>query len=249
MPETQQTNSMTWSSFGISDVGKIRKRNEDSMLVNQEGGLWIVADGMGGHAAGDVASRMIVDLLRAVDLAVPLDQCIDNIEDKLTDINQRLFAKSHETEKRKTIGSTVVGMLAYKEFCIFFWAGDSRLYRFRDGTLQRLTTDHSQVESYIKQGLISRREAASHPHGNMVLRAVGAAEKLYVEFDIQTMQPGDKYMLCSDGLTKHLEESDIQEIMQQDETAEEHCRELIGITLKRGAGDNVTAVVIDIHSH
>ncbi len=244
--ETQPANHTMWSSFGISDVGKIRQRNEDSMLVNQATGLWIVADGMGGHTAGDMASQMIIKSLNEIDLGAPLDRLIDSIEDELLGINQHLFEKSHETEKRKTIGSTIVGMLVHDEFCTFFWAGDSRLYRSRDSALQQLTTDHSQVESYIKQGLISRREAASHPHGNMVLRAVGAAEKLYVEFDIQTMQPRDRYMLCSDGLTKHLEDLDIQEIMAKGNT-EESCKELIDVTLERGAGDNVTVIVVDIH--
>jgi serine/threonine protein phosphatase PrpC len=108
-----------------------------------------------------------------------------------------------------------------------------------------MTTDHSQVEIYIDQGLISRQQAATHPHGNMITRAVGAAEDLYIDFDIQEMQSGDRYMLCSDGLTKHLEDIEFEEMLSEG-SVEEACKELTALTLERGAGDNVTTIVIDV---
>jgi serine/threonine protein phosphatase Stp1 len=239
------SNSLSWSSFGITDVGKVRKHNEDSLLDKPEIGLWVVADGMGGHAAGDVASQMIVSSLGKIHEGVTLDRYINDIEDRLLKVNERLIAKASESEKNITIGSTVVGMLAYGKFCTFFWAGDSRLYRLRKGSLRQLTTDHSQVEIYIEQGLISRQEAATHPHGNMITRAVGAAEDLFIDFDIQEMQSGDRYMLCSDGLTKHLEDSEFEEMLSEG-SVEESCKELTALTLERGAGDNVTTIVIDV---
>ena len=245
MVENKSSTSLSWSSFGITDVGKVRKHNEDSMLNKPEIGLWVVADGMGGHEAGDVASQMIVSSLGKIHEGITLDRYIDDIEDRILKVNERLIAKARESEKNVTIGSTVVGMLAYDELCTFFWAGDSRLYRLRDGSLGQMTTDHSQVEIYIDQGLISRQQAATHPHGNMITRAVGAAEDLYIDFDIQEMQPSDRYMLCSDGLTKHLEDIEFEEMLSEG-SVEEACKELTALTLERGAGDNVTTIVIDV---
>lgn len=245
MVENKSSNSLSWSSFGITDVGKVRKHNEDSMLDKPEIGLWVVADGMGGHEAGDVASQMIVSSLGKIHEGITLDRYIDDIEDRILKVNERLIAKARESEKNVTIGSTVVGMLAYNKLCTFFWAGDSRLYRLRDGSLRQLTTDHSQVEIYIEQGLISRQQAATHPHGNMITRAVGAAEDLLIDFDIQEMQSGDRYMLCSDGLTKHLEDIEFEEMLSEG-SVEEACKELTALTLERGAGDNVTTIVIDV---
>lgn len=245
MVENKSSNSLSWSSFGITDVGKVRKHNEDSMLDKPEIGLWVVADGMGGHEAGDVASQMIVSSLGKIHEGITLDRYIDDIEERILKVNECLITKARESEKNVTIGSTVVGMLAYDKFCTFFWAGDSRLYRLRDGSLRQLTTDHSQVEIYIEQGLINRQQAATHPHGNMITRAVGAAEDLFIDFDIQEMQSGDRYMLCSDGLTKHLEDIEFEEMLSEG-SVEEACKELTALTLERGAGDNVTTIVIDV---
>ncbi len=239
------SSKLSWSSFGMTDVGKARKHNEDSLLDRPEMGLWVVADGMGGHEGGEIASQMIVHELGKIDKDIALDQFIDHVEDKLIGVNKRLITKAKESEKRITIGSTVVGMIAYDKFCTFFWAGDSRLYRLRGGSLRQMMIDHSQVEAYIEQGLISREEAETHPHGNMVTRAVGAANDLYVDFDIQEMCSGDRYMLCSDGLTKHVGDLEFQEMLSKG-TVEECCKELIALTLERGAGDNVTTIVIDV---
>ena len=238
-------NALSWDSYGISNVGKVRKHNEDSMLERPEVGMWVVADGMGGHAAGDVASQMIVNSLNKVHEGLSLDRYIDDIEDKLISVNKKLIEKANESKKRTTIGSTVVIMVAYEKYCIYLWAGDSRLYRLRNGELRQMTTDHSQVEQYVEQGLISREEAAVHPHGNMITRAVGATQNFFLDMDIQEMQHGDRYLLCSDGLTKHIVDMEFQDMLKNGSN-EAVCKELIELTLSRGAGDNVTAIVIDI---
>ena len=243
--EQSKTETLSWHSHGITNVGKVRKHNEDSMLERPETGMWVVADGMGGHDAGDVASQMIVNSLKKVHEGISLDRYIDDIEDKLISVNKNLIDKANESTQRTTIGSTVAMMLAYDKYCVFFWAGDSRLYRLRNSELRQMTTDHSQVEQYVEQGLISREEAAVHPHGNMITRAVGATQEFFLDMDIQEMQKGDRYLLCSDGLTKHTEDYEFQELLVKG-TAEEICKEMIELTLTRGAGDNVTAIVIDI---
>ena len=236
---------LSWHSFAISDVGKVRKHNEDSILDRPEIGLWAVADGMGGHAKGDMASQMVVESLKKLHEGTNLVRYVDDIEDRILDVNRKLIEKAKESKKRVTIGSTVVIMLAYERYCIYIWAGDSRLYRLRKGELRQITTDHSQVELYVEQGLISREEALGHPHGNMITRAVGAMEDLYLDMDILEMESGDRYMLCSDGLTKHIPDMEIQEILRNG-NAEQTCRKLIDVTLSRGAGDNVSTVVVDI---
>ena len=241
----KKTKSLSWSSFGISDTGKVRKHNEDSMLERPEIGLWVVADGMGGHAAGDYASQMIVSTLKKVHEGIELNRMLNDIEDRLIDVNKRLIDKANQSGKRTTIGSTVVIMVAYQKYCIYIWAGDSRLYRLRNNEIRQMTTDHSQVELYVEKGLISREEAAVHPHGNMITRAVGATDELFLDMDIQEMQSKDRYMLCSDGLTKHITDFEIQDILGEG-TNKETCKTLIDLTLERGAGDNVTVIVVDI---
>jgi len=243
---TEISNAFSCTSYGITDVGKARKHNEDSMLDRSEIGLWVVADGMGGHDAGDVASQLIVSSLKKVHEGVTLNRYIDDIEDRLLKVNQQLIDKANESEKKATIGSTVVAMLAYDKYCVYLWAGDSRLYRLRDTEIRQITTDHSQVEQYVERGLISREEAAVHPHANMITRAVGATNDLFLDIDIQEMELNDRYLLCSDGLTKHIMDLELEEILHEEGDPEETCKVLIDLTLERGAGDNVTAIVIDI---
>ncbi len=242
----EKQSTLSWTSAGITHEGKVRDHNEDALLDRGEIGLWVVADGMGGHDAGDVASNMIVNDLKKIHEGLSLERYIDDLEDKLLAVNDKLQKKSKESAKISTIGSTVVLMLAYEGYCTFMWAGDSRLYRLRDNKLRQMTTDHSQVEIYIEQGLISREEAAVHPHGNMITRAVGASDQLYVDMDIQKMKSGDRYLLCSDGLDKHLPDRDIEDILTKQDPTEDTCNTLINLTLERGAGDNVTVIVVDI---
>jgi serine/threonine protein phosphatase PrpC len=244
-PNPDTNRRLTWTSFGISDVGKVRRHNEDSMLERPEIGLWAVADGMGGHSKGDVASQMIIDTLKKVHEGTSLIRYIDDIEDRIMSVNKKLIEKANETTKKTTIGSTVVILLAYEQYCVYIWAGDSRLYRLRNGELRQISTDHSQVELYIEQGLISREEAASHPHGNMITRAVGATQNLRLDMDIQKLARGDRYLLCSDGLTKHVSDVELEQFLPRG-TVQECCQQLIDTTLARGAGDNVTAIVVDI---
>ena len=237
--------SYSWNSYGKTDVGKARKHNEDSMLVRPEVGMWVVADGMGGHDAGDVASKMVVDSLGQIKKGASLESYIEDIEKTLINVNAKLIEIAKQGEKQTTVGSTVVVMLAYEKFCVFLWAGDSRLYRIRKNKLIQLTTDHSQVQQYVEQGLITKEEAETHPHSNMITRAVGATEKFVLDVDMQEIQHGDRYLLCSDGLTKHIPDIEFEKMLNNGEV-EKKCDELIELTLTRGAKDNVTAILIDI---
>ena len=245
-PKKSKANgALSWHSYGITNVGKIREYNEDSLLQRSEAGMWAVADGMGGHHAGDVASQMIVNTLDKVHKGQPLHRFIDDIENRLILVNEKLIKKADESYIPITIGSTVAIMVACGHFCVYLWAGDSRLYRQRDGELRQLTTDHSQVQHYIELGLINPAEASKHPHRNIITRAVGATKKFFLDMDIQEIRPSDRYLLCSDGLTKHVMDAEIEDILREGAT-EVICWELIELTLLRGASDNVTAIIIDI---
>ncbi len=235
-----------WTSSTISHVGKVRKHNEDSSLDRADVGLWVVADGMGGHASGDLASQLIVNTLAKVQRSDHLGEYIDRLEDALLSVNARLMAMSADT--KQTSGSTVVALLAFDRFCVCLWAGDSRIYRLRGKEFRQLTTDHSQVEAFIEQGLITREEAATHPAGNMVTRAVGASADLFVEMDVLELKHGDKYLLCSDGLDKHVADTEMAQILAKG-GPEAVAKALIELTLARGATDNVTVSVVEVQAN
>jgi serine/threonine protein phosphatase PrpC len=232
-----------WTSSTVTHVGNVRKVNEDSCLDRGDVGLWVVADGMGGHASGDLASQLIVNTLAKIEPAKKLAEYVDRIEEALLKVNQRLIDMAAQTNQ--TSGSTVVVLLAFGRHGIIVWAGDSRIYRLRGGEIRQLTTDHSQVEMYVEQGLISREEAALHPAGNMVTRAVGAAADLFLELDIHELQHGDRYLLCSDGLDKHVADPEIAKILGKGDP-KTAAQSLIDVTLARGAVDNVTVSVVEI---
>ncbi len=172
----------TWQSSGITDVGKVRKLNEDSLLDRGKDGLWVVADGMGGHSAGDLASQLIVNSLEKLDPSDDLAEFVERVEDAVLDVNNRLYevANAHN----QTSGSTVVVLLARSRYAVVMWAGDSRLYRLRDGQIAKMMTDHTQIELYIERGLMNRAEAEGHPSNNMVTRAVVVTERLLMEMDM-----------------------------------------------------------------
>jgi serine/threonine protein phosphatase PrpC len=236
--------TFSWTSAVRTHVGMVRRINEDSVLDRKDAGLWVIADGMGGHAAGDVASQLIVDALSRVEPAEALSAYVDRLEDALLSVNTRLVTMSAQTQQ--TSGSTVVAMLAFRHLCVVMWAGDSRCYRLRNGELQQLTSDHSHIEMYVEQGLITRDEAAMHPAGNLITRAVGAAPELCLEMDVTEMTDGDRYLLTSDGLDKHLLQQEIAQTLASG-APEEAAQRLIDMTLARGAADNVSVAVIDVH--
>ncbi|WP_162299684.1 PP2C family protein-serine/threonine phosphatase [Marinospirillum perlucidum] len=236
------------SSSGKTHRGHVRPVNEDAFLDRCQEGLWLVADGMGGHDAGDVASRMIVESLKGLELQPTLAERLDQIEDALDQVNEHLLHRSIQDDGKKHIIGSTLALLVIEnaQLGALLWAGDSRIYRLRYDQLNQLTVDHSQVETYVRQGIISREEARSHPDRNIITRAVGSHEELYLEADLCELSQKDRFLICSDGLTRHLEDREIAEILQKG-TPDEASQALIDLTLERGAKDNVTVIVIDIN--
>lgn len=244
--ENNNTNKLANSS-GLTDRGLVRKINEDAYLDQPEKGLWVVADGMGGHQAGDLASRMIIESLESTKLNGSLAERLDQIEDAIDQVNNELLIQgSNSNQPKKIIGSTIALLVALDhQLGAILWAGDSRVYRLRNNKLTQVSSDHSQVESYIRQGIITPEEARTHPERNIITRAVGSQEELFMEADLCEFSPKDRYLLCTDGLTRHLEDKEIADIIAKD-NPDKACQALIELTLQRGAKDNVTVVIVDL---
>ena len=237
------TEGFNWISYARTDVGKVRKVNEDSVLDHGDAGIWVVADGMGGHAAGDVASRSIVEKLGAIKASADANELINAVENGLLEVNESLLQQAAERTDRQTMGSTVSVMVAFHKKCFSLWAGDSRTYRVRNGRLQRMTSDHSKVQDLVDDGLLNEEEAERHPEANVITRAIGATRNLYIDLDVHDVDAGDRYMLCSDGLYKEVAEEEMADLISQG-SPEDACNALVELTLERGSRDNVTVIVI-----
>lgn len=235
---------LIWTSGGRTDVGRVRQVNEDACLDEPELGLWAVADGMGGHHAGDLASGTVIDLLAAVAPPADLDAFVTEVVGRLTDANARLRAEAAR-RGQATIGTTAAVLCAFGGRCACAWVGDSRVYRMRGEVVERMTRDHSVVEEYVASGM-SREEAENGPWRNYVTRAVGAHDEVEVDTVVDDLADGDVYLLCSDGLYKEVEEKELGELLSRGD-ASETANRLVDLALSRGARDNVSVVVVRFH--
>jgi serine/threonine protein phosphatase PrpC len=231
-----------WVSSAVTDVGNVRKVNEDAILDRSQQGLWVVADGMGGHEAGDVASSSIVAALGSLGDFDKPSAFVDAVEDALLDVNRRLFAMS--AEDGKVIGSTVAALLALPGHCLCMWAGDSRVYRLRNFELRELTTDHSEVEELIAEGSLAREDAAGYPGENIITRAVGGEDDLYLEVRLFELGHKDRMLLCSDGLYKDVSFEEIREILSDGSIATA-VRRLLDLAKSRRCSDNTSVIGVE----
>lgn len=234
-------------SAGLTDTGRVRKHNEDAFLDAGDRGLWVVADGMGGHTAGDVASGMIVDRLgKLVRPADPL-LFVDSVESELMGVNQALRVQARERNVA-LIGATVVTLLACEEYMLCGWAGDSRLYRYRSGKLQQISRDHSMNQEMLDTGQFTVEMLKGNAQTNAITRAVGGEEGLYMDWAAAEFLPSAEFLLCSDGLSKELSDSRIEEEFARQLPAEQTARNLLTAALEHGGRDNVTVVIVSIHA-
>ena len=233
---------MGFECISRTHVGLRRKVNEDSVMVRTDHGMWAVADGMGGHEAGDVASQKVAEALASLPDGRDLDDVTDTAVSALDDVNAELIRLARSDHRPRTIGSTVVGLAIREGQYRCFWAGDSRAYRIRGNAIERLTRDHSLVQGLIDAGMLSREEAKDHPDANVITRAVGASENLDVEIAAGDAQPGDQFLLASDGLTRLVEDDELASIISS-WPAGEAADTLIDAVLARGAPDNVSLII------
>jgi serine/threonine protein phosphatase PrpC len=228
----------------LTHVGLVRKINEDSVLALPDRKLWIVADGMGGHAAGDFASQTVIEA--AATLPAGLAP-----RDKLSAL-RAVMARAHDAirdEARRlgvpVIGAAVVAFLLTDGHFVGLWAGDCRLYRLRDGAIELLTTDHSVVAQLVLAGQMSWDEAELHPQSNAITRAVGVGEALELDKVQGETRPGDRYILCSDGLTKYAGFETLRRTAAR-VPLETVAEALLQVALRGGGADNISIIVVDV---
>ena len=236
------TGVFTFRTASVSDVGKVRKLNEDSVLARPEIGLWAVADGMGGHGGGDVASRSVVAALATLAPQRTGAALLDEFEARIVKVNAELRALAR-ARGAAVIGTTLVAVLIYGAHFACVWCGDSRAYLWRGGALKQVSRDHSEVQDLIDRGLLDRQEAKDWPRRNVVTRALGAADQAELEIVDGPAFPGDRFLLCSDGLTAHVEDDEIAASLAADDP-QKACDDLLALTLQRGASDNVSLIVV-----
>ena len=231
--------ALRFSGAGYTHVGHVRERNEDAILLDPAGQLWVVADGMGGHGHGDIAADMVVDGL--ADLAdgdepeVMLSEQISRIN---TDIHAMMIRRG------RTIGATLVVAFLQDNVSYLAWVGDSRIYLSRGGRLRQLSHDHSRVQEMVDEGLLGPEEAATHPERNVITRAMGVEPTVAIDSATLPMLAGDRIMLCSDGLTTCVSDHAIAQIMNAHSDPKETAAALMHAALDAGAPDNVSVIVI-----
>ena len=228
--------------YAMTDIGKARALNEDSCYVPEEGERFCaVADGMGGHNAGEVASAMAVEVFSAALRGVePLTG--ETLRDAVTRANEAVFRKSLENEGMSGMGTTFSALSMEGKTAAVAHVGDSRIYMIREGRLTQVTTDHTVVEIMVQQGLITAREARVHPKRNLITRALGTQYWVDVDVIELELRPGDVFFLCSDGLSGYVEDEDILRVSDGEGDWEEKLRRLVGMALDAGGYDNITAM-------
>jgi protein phosphatase len=246
-----------WIGVGRSEIGLVRTVNQDAFAVNDEVSVWAVADGMGGHVGGEVAAQTAIATIRAE--AATSSHLLGTGQASPTDVLTNMINQAHEAilnrarskSKLKGMGTTIV-MLAIVSgpvpVAYLAHVGDSRAYRFRSGTLTSLTKDHTLIEKYLERGILTPETAKTHPERHVLTRALGVGMTVKPTITAFSILPEDLVLLCSDGLTKMLEDEDIQTVFAAGELdPAQICNRLVAAALDRGGEDNVTVVVVAPH--
>lgn len=234
----------TFQSWAESHSGSVRKHNEDNYVDRTDIGLWAVADGAGGHDAGEVASAMIAETLSSIPGGLSASELLAQVRLRIAATHQALRDEAARRGPRSVIASTLVVLLARDSHFACLWAGDSRIYLLRNGTLSQVTKDHSLVQELVDAGTITPEEAEGHPRANVITRAVGAdCDPLELEKVSGRLYPGDRFLLCSDGLNKTLSDAELAPLLGAAGVSPSQV--LIETALARHATDNVTAITVE----
>jgi protein phosphatase len=246
------------TGVGLTDLGRKRASNEDAFFLDEGLGLYVVADGMGGHAAGEVASQEAVETVygmvkRGVTGLRPLTEPLSEadgraacrlMESAIQGATYMVFSMAEMDRGKTGMGTTISALLVLGEFAVTAQVGDSRIYRVHDGETEQLTEDHTLIAWQLKQGLITPQEAKKSPHRNVITRAVGNRDYVQVDTALVPLKRGDRFLLCSDGLHGYLQTGDIAPVI--DLGAERAVARFIALANERGGKDNITAVLVEI---
>jgi serine/threonine protein phosphatase Stp1 len=225
----------------VTNVGKVRQVNEDSMFASTELGVWTVADGMGGHEYGERASKAIVDAVATLEPVNDFQTKVDKVREAILAANAEIYAEAQERGQR--MGSTVVSLVLKDDDFAVMWAGDSRAYLYRDNKLTQVSRDHTQVQSLIDRGLLAPEDAAGHPMSHVLARAIGVMAQVDVDVVRDKVRPGDVFLLCSDGLYGLVSDDEIAEYLIPSRLSGA-ADALIALSLERGAPDNITVIAV-----
>lgn len=234
---------MAFRSSAATHVGMVRKVNQDAFAERSDIGVWVVADGMGGHEAGELASQTVTEHIKNLAPCEDLAGMIAVVEDSIRAANRELLDQAASYDSQRQPGSTVVVLVINDNQGALIWAGDSRIYRRRDETVELITRDHSHVQDLVEQGVILESEAESHPMANVITRAIGINEPLELETKLIEVRSDDQFLLCSDGLSRLVTNEEIQSMMSNKDS-EEVTQSLLHTALVRGARDNVTLICV-----
>jgi protein phosphatase len=250
---------MKIASCGITDIGRKRQKNEDSYLVNDKIQLYIVADGMGGHAGGEFASKIAVstveEIIKGNDVPVEAKQSYFTASDSesdegklrraITQAGSKIVQRAIEDPDLRGMGTTATVLYFDDSKAYVAHVGDSRAYCVRGGQIIQITEDHSLVNEQLKSGLITEEEAKTHQLKNIITRSVGVQEEVEVDTIVWDVQAGDQYLLCSDGLSNMIQNHEMQQILTQHST-EESARRLVDLANERGGDDNITLILVSV---
>lgn len=245
---------MNLKALCISDLGRSRETNEDScayIKLKDDVYLLIVADGMGGHSAGEVASKIavnsITDFFRSnFDYDKKLDDIKKLVEESILKANMDIYQNSIINSKYSGMGTTVTLALIYKDIMIVGHVGDSRAYLYKRGQLEKVTSDHSLVAELVKNGTITEIEALHHPQKNIITRALGVDENIKIDIEVQKIEEGNKILLCTDGLSNMIYDDEIEERLKNYKDIEEAAHDMVDTANNRGGFDNITVVIAEV---
>lgn len=258
--------------FGLTDVGLVREGNEDALVLLDDHDLYVVADGMGGHACGEVASAFTIEAVRAFYQSADVTRRVRIAHRRATKMagglgrdlasyhalrlrkavesaNISVYRLAQQHEQLRDMGTTVVATSFAGGRVYVANVGDSRVYRLRRGALIQLTEDHSLLNEYLKMHLLRPEDAESFPYKNVIVRALGLQEAVAVDITMSTAQSGDQFLLATDGLTDLVKDGEIRDVMADAPTAEAACHRLTDLAKARGGHDNITTLIIRLHPH
>ena len=252
---------MRYRSFVATDVGIKRKANEDNFCTNQDLGLFVVADGMGGHAAGEVASRIAVEEIERVLLDAREDEdwtwpesfdkevsvSANKLKYAITLANEKIRGTTMDRVECRGMGTTIVAAMIYENVCAIAHVGDSRAYLFREGRLLPVTSDHSWVNEQLKQGFLTAENARNHPFRNVITQALGSGTEIKVDLMDLALKNGDLLLLCSDGLNSMLTDVEISDLVVDGKelSLDRLTLSLIEAAKDRGGDDNITVALVE----
>jgi PPM family protein phosphatase len=234
-----------YSAAAVSDRGRKRPSNEDAFGFSVEHGVYVVCDGMGGAAAGEIASSLAIDeMMRLLTSRTAENPLPNDAELAVNAANQAIFSRAERSQNLSGMGTTLVALLVHERHAWILNVGDSRGYRLRDSRLEQITIDHSLVEEQIRMGRMNRMEALRSPLRNVITRALGTQNSVTPDvFELET-EAGDLFLLCSDGLTRELSDPHLESLLRLDLPLEELCASLVAAANEAGGNDNITCLLV-----